>query len=159
MDSKVVLVTGGAGFIGSHLVERLLADGRRVIVVDNFDSFYDPAIKRRNISVAMEHDRYRLVEADIRDVAAVEAQADTVTGDAAPEASTESSAGDVEAEVINIKTQTRVIKSLHTKVGKASGIIQKALESRLIKAQMNLLEQHLSFDLGGDGQRAGGQQI
>jgi UDP-glucuronate 4-epimerase len=73
VDSKVVLVTGGAGFIGSHLVERLLADGRRVIVVDNFDSFYDPAIKRRNISVAMEHDRYRLVEADIRDVAAVEA--------------------------------------------------------------------------------------
>ena len=73
MDSKVVLVTGGAGFIGSHLVERLLDEGRRVIVVDSFDTFYDPAIKRRNISAALGHDGYRLVEADIRDEAAVEA--------------------------------------------------------------------------------------
>jgi len=50
-----------------------------------------------------------------------------------------------EQALSNIETQTRVIKSLHTKIGKASGIIQKALESRLIKARMNLLEQHLSF--------------
>jgi small conductance mechanosensitive channel len=50
-----------------------------------------------------------------------------------------------EQALINIEIQKRVIKSLHTKVGKASGIIQKALESRLIKAQMNLLEQNLSF--------------
>jgi small conductance mechanosensitive channel len=50
-----------------------------------------------------------------------------------------------EQALINIEIQKRVIKNLHTKIGKASGIIQKALESRLIKAQMNLLEQHLSF--------------
>jgi len=73
VDSKVILVTGGAGFIGSHLVERLLAEGRRVIVLDNFDSFYDPAIKRCNISAVLDHEGYRLVEGDIRDEDAIEA--------------------------------------------------------------------------------------
>src|SRR3982750_3451198 len=45
-----VLVTGGAGFIGSHLVERLLADGHSVAIVDDFNDYYDPQIKRANIS-------------------------------------------------------------------------------------------------------------
>src|ERR1700752_920070 len=44
-----VLVTGGAGFIGSHLVERLLADGNEVAILDDFNDFYDPKIKRANI--------------------------------------------------------------------------------------------------------------
>ena len=62
------LVTGGAGFIGSHLVDRLLADGYRVTVVDNFDPFYDPALKRRNIASQLRHPKYALVEVDIRDL-------------------------------------------------------------------------------------------
>ena len=49
---KHALVTGGAGFIGSHLVDSLLADGWRVTVFDNFDPFYDPAIKERNVARA-----------------------------------------------------------------------------------------------------------
>jgi UDP-glucuronate 4-epimerase len=63
-----VLVTGGAGFIGSHLVERLLATtDERVVCLDNFDSFYDPARKRTNIESARRHPRYILVEGDITD--------------------------------------------------------------------------------------------
>ena len=44
-----ILVTGGAGFIGSHLVEHLLQEGQRVICIDNFDPFYEPKIKQANL--------------------------------------------------------------------------------------------------------------
>jgi len=67
MSEETILITGGAGFIGSNLAARLLDDGRRVVVLDNFDPFYDPAIKRRNIAEASKHEAYRLVEGDIRD--------------------------------------------------------------------------------------------
>jgi UDP-glucuronate 4-epimerase len=65
---KHALVTGGAGFIGSHLVDRLLKEGWQVTVVDNFDPFYDPAIKRKNISAHFDYTTYRLLEIDIRDM-------------------------------------------------------------------------------------------
>lgn len=61
------LVTGGAGFIGSHLVDRLLANGWSVTVIDNFDPFYDPKIKWANIRGHLRHAKYQLVEGDIRD--------------------------------------------------------------------------------------------
>lgn len=49
MNTETVLVTGAAGFIGSHLCERLLQQGRTVIGVDNFDPFYDPSLKQDNV--------------------------------------------------------------------------------------------------------------
>jgi len=64
-----VLVTGGAGFIGSHLTDRLLSDGRDVVILDNFDPFYDASAKRRNLETALTHARCRLVSGDIRDAA------------------------------------------------------------------------------------------
>jgi UDP-glucuronate 4-epimerase len=68
-----VIVTGAAGFIGSTLVERLLGEGRRVVGVDNFDPFYAAAAKRANLRAASRNDRFTLVEADIRDEAALAA--------------------------------------------------------------------------------------
>ena len=50
-----MIVTGGAGFIGSHLVDRLLADGSEVIVVDNFDPFYPRAVKQSNLAPALHN--------------------------------------------------------------------------------------------------------
>lgn len=79
--SQLHLVTGAAGFIGSHLVEHLLARGDRVIGVDNFDPFYSPDEKRRNLSGALEHPGFRLVEADCADLPALEAAIDAATAD------------------------------------------------------------------------------
>jgi UDP-glucuronate 4-epimerase len=65
------IVTGAAGFIGSHLCERLLRDGWSVVGVDNFDDFYDPQVKRGNINDCLQSKQFKLVEADIRDAAAM----------------------------------------------------------------------------------------
>ncbi len=68
-----VLVTGGAGFIGSHLCERLLGLGYGVVCLDNFNDFYDPAIKRSNIAGLTANPGFTLREGDIRDAALVNA--------------------------------------------------------------------------------------
>ena len=68
-----VLVTGGAGFIGSHLSEALLARGDEVICLDNFNDYYSPERKRRNIAGLLKSPAFRLYEGDIRDAMAVAA--------------------------------------------------------------------------------------
>ncbi len=67
-----ILVTGGAGFIGSHLISRLIGRGQRVTVLDDFNDFYDPARKRANVAPMLGRDDYRLIEGDIRDAELVE---------------------------------------------------------------------------------------
>jgi len=62
-----LLVTGGAGFIGSHLADRRRRKGDRVVVLDDFNDFYDPRLKRANVAANRNDDGYRLVEGDIRD--------------------------------------------------------------------------------------------
>jgi len=64
-----ILLTGGAGFIGSHVLDALLARGGEVIIVDDFDDYYDPAIKRENIAAASSSGRITVVDGDIRDPA------------------------------------------------------------------------------------------
>lgn len=66
------LVTGAAGFIGSHLCERLIAEEKGVVGLDNFDPFYDPAIKKQNLSGSLGSKRFTFVQGDIRDAACVE---------------------------------------------------------------------------------------
>jgi UDP-glucuronate 4-epimerase len=65
---STILVTGGAGFIGSHLCERLLSEGVRVLCLDNFDNFYDPNIKIKNVERISKKfpDLFELVTGDIR---------------------------------------------------------------------------------------------
>lgn len=64
-----ILITGAAGFIGSHASERLLSEGHTVIGLDNFDPFYDREIKLHNISSAQQHNQFTLLQGDIRDSA------------------------------------------------------------------------------------------
>ena len=60
-----VLITGCAGFIGSHLTDRLLAEGYEVVGIDNFNDYYSPAIKEKNISGSTGHKTFRLYREDI----------------------------------------------------------------------------------------------
>ncbi len=75
------LVTGGAGFIGSSVADRLLRLGYRVTAYDNFDPYYDPEQKRRNVSWASGQSGYRLIEGDVRDRQALSAAFDAATPD------------------------------------------------------------------------------
>lgn len=62
-----IMITGCAGFIGSHVVDRLLSGGKNVVGVDNFDSFYNPSIKMKNIEHNLDHNNFVFYRADIRD--------------------------------------------------------------------------------------------
>lgn len=68
-----ILVTGAAGFIGSHLSEALVARGDCVVGIDNLDPYYDPAIKRRNVAGLLAGERFTLIEGDICDPEALQA--------------------------------------------------------------------------------------
>ena len=67
-----ILVTGAAGFIGSHLTETLLSQGESVIALDNFNNYYDPIRKRANIAGFRDHPNLSLYEVDIRDATAID---------------------------------------------------------------------------------------
>ncbi|MFW5805728.1 MAG: NAD-dependent epimerase/dehydratase family protein [Bacteroidales bacterium] len=67
-----ILITGGAGFIGSHVVESLIKLNYHVVIIDNFDDFYSPAIKFRNLENIVDHPHIQLIEKDIREIHNIE---------------------------------------------------------------------------------------
>jgi UDP-glucuronate 4-epimerase len=73
-----ILVTGAAGFIGSHLCQRLLGAGHKIVGVDNFDDFYSPEVKRQNIASFVSDVDFSLVEADIRNAQLMNTACDDV---------------------------------------------------------------------------------
>ena len=60
------IITGVAGFIGSHLSEELLRRGHKVVGIDNFDPWYDPDSKHRNLSQSLDNASFELIKSDIR---------------------------------------------------------------------------------------------
>lgn len=68
----MILVTGAAGFIGSHLCEKLLEQGANVVGIDNFDPFYDPEIKRRNLANFVNHPEFTFYEESIINISGLE---------------------------------------------------------------------------------------
>ncbi|MBQ9019729.1 SDR family NAD(P)-dependent oxidoreductase [Candidatus Saccharibacteria bacterium] len=69
---KTYLITGAAGFIGSTLTKRLLEEGNQVIVIDNFNDFYSPELKQKNIKPFQNNPNFTLYKADIRDTASLQ---------------------------------------------------------------------------------------
>ncbi len=69
---RKILLTGGAGFIGSHLSEKLVHNGDFVIALDNFDPYYDSRIKKNNIVNLLHYKNFKLVRGDILDIKLVE---------------------------------------------------------------------------------------
>ena len=68
LDPKRILLTGGAGFIGSHVAEALLRRGTKLSIVDNLDDFYAPSRKRLNLQEILNTGSYDFFEADVRDM-------------------------------------------------------------------------------------------
>jgi UDP-glucuronate 4-epimerase len=114
VSARSVLVTGAAGFIGSHLVDALLADGVSVTGVDNFDSYYEPAQKRRNIRRHLGDARYRLIEADICELDAMlrhaEGPYDAIVHLAARPGVRASLDVPLESERVNVRGTTSVLE-------------------------------------------------
>jgi UDP-glucuronate 4-epimerase len=73
MSDHPILLTGAAGFIGFHVADRLLKDGRQVVGIDNLNTYYDPALKESRLEILCRDSRFRFVKADLADRAAAAA--------------------------------------------------------------------------------------
>mgnify|MGYP000965555517 CR=1 FL=1 len=71
MSDRTILVTGAAGFIGFHVARALLADGRRVVGLDDLNAYYDPSLKQARLDMLRASDGFEFVQADIADRAAI----------------------------------------------------------------------------------------
>ena len=67
-----ILITGGAGFIGSNLAKKLIDRGDQVVILDNFNDYYDPQLKEDRIKTVLKKSKFKLYRGDIRDVKILE---------------------------------------------------------------------------------------
>ena len=135
--SQNILVTGGEGFIGSHIVDRLLAEGNFVTVLANFDPYYDPKIKRKNIEAYLTDENFRIVEGDVRDyklISGLLKEMDFVFHEAAQAGVRASVEDPMKPHSINVNGTLNILKaSLDTGVKKiinasSSSVYGKAIE-------------------------------
>src|SRR5262245_28889579 len=73
MSDRTILVTGAAGFIGFHVARTLLAEGRRVVGLDNLNAYYDPSLKRARLAILRASEGFEFLQADLADRAAISA--------------------------------------------------------------------------------------
>lgn len=122
-QAQLILLTGGAGFIGSHTAEALLRRGDRVLIVDNLDEFYDPARKRANLEEIGRAGRFDFEELDIAEYEPLRA--------------------------LIQRTRPSVIVHLAARAGVRPSIEQPRLYERVnVQATVNLLECCREFPLG-----------
>jgi len=105
-SASAYLVTGGAGFIGAHVAERLLSEGARVWVIDDFNDYYDPALKETAVAQLARYEKFALYRADIRDAHAMAC----VFQDIGPELATASQNG--QGGIIHLAARAGVRPSL-----------------------------------------------
>ena len=136
MKRETILVTGGAGFIGSHLIERLIKERYFILCLDNFNDYYNPKLKEKNISSLIENPNFRLIRGDILNVALLHK---IFSG--------KLSNGKSEKKTLNSKPTT--IIHLAAMAGVRSSIVNPAIYVDVdIKGTVNLLEMAKEHNIG-----------